>query len=284
MPVDIKKPLKKFLPFLLEAREKNLNEADTVQRLIKVFEEVLGYDAMTEISREAQMKGKFVDVVLRIDDVIRLLVEAKAAAEKLRDRHIDQAETYAVKNHYPWVLLTNGVEWNLYHLTFGDDGVESQAAFRIDLSKAEDLDIAADKLSLLHKQAIKKGELERFWEKNTALNPASIGKALFLEDVLLIIRREIKRDTGVLIDPEDLAASLYKMLSDEARVLIGALKIRKRRAVTKRTGQEAGAEQPSAESPGDGEEREPAETQDVQEVAPEQPPAKPPQAPPSMPS
>lgn len=245
--VDIKKPLKKFLPFLLQAQEQNLNEADTVQRLIKVFEEVLGYDAMTEISREAQMKGKYVDIALRIDGVIRLLVEAKAAGEKLRDRHIEQAESYASRNNYHWVLLTNGVEWNLYHLTF-EEGIDAQVAFRLDLSKTDDLDAAADKLALLHKQSIKKGELERFWEKNTALNPASIGKALFLEDVLGFIRREIRRDTGVLIDPEDLAASLYKMLSDEARVLIGALKIRKRRSVTKRTGQDAGSDEASPDA------------------------------------
>jgi hypothetical protein len=35
MPVDIRKPLKKFLPHLLQAQSTNLNEADTVQRLTK---------------------------------------------------------------------------------------------------------------------------------------------------------------------------------------------------------------------------------------------------------
>ena len=283
MPVDIKKPLKKFLPHLLQAREGNLNEADTVQRLIKVFEEVLGFDAMTEISREAQMKGKFVDIVLRIDGVIRLLVEAKAAGEKLRDRHIEQAEAYASRNNYRWVLLTNGIEWNLYHLTF-EEGIDAQAAFRIDVSKPEEFDAAADKLALLHKQSIKKGELERFWEKNTALNPASIGKALFLEDVLLIIRREIKRDTGVLIDSEDLAASLYQMLSDDARVLIGTLKIRKRRSVTKRTGQEAGAEAGTPDSAPAEEDAVPAEPQEAAEGSPEPPAPAPPEAPSPSPS
>ena len=57
MPVDIRKPLKKFLPHLQKAQADNLNEADTVQRVIKVFEEVLGYDPMDEISREAAVKA-----------------------------------------------------------------------------------------------------------------------------------------------------------------------------------------------------------------------------------
>lgn len=33
MPVDVRKPLKRFLPHLLEARSNALNEADTVLRL-----------------------------------------------------------------------------------------------------------------------------------------------------------------------------------------------------------------------------------------------------------
>lgn len=49
MAVDIRRSLKKFVPHLLAARDENLNEADTVQRLVKFFEDVLGYDAMSEI-------------------------------------------------------------------------------------------------------------------------------------------------------------------------------------------------------------------------------------------
>ena len=38
MPIDIRKPLKKLLLYLLEAQEDKLNEADTLQRIVKVFE------------------------------------------------------------------------------------------------------------------------------------------------------------------------------------------------------------------------------------------------------
>jgi hypothetical protein len=51
-------------------------------------------------------------------------IEAKSAATTLRDRHIDQAESYAAKDNIRWVLLTNGVVWSLYHLTF-EEGIES---------------------------------------------------------------------------------------------------------------------------------------------------------------
>jgi predicted type IV restriction endonuclease len=244
MAVDIRKPLKKFLPIFIQARDENLNEADTVQRLIKFFEDVLGFDAINDISREAEMKGKYVDVVLKVDGAIRLLVEAKAAGEKLRDRHIDQAQAYAARNNYPWVILTNGVEWTLYHLTFGE-GIDYQKAFEVDLSLGDRLDESAARLALLHRTAVKKGELEDFWATATALSPKSIGKALFSEEVLMLIRREIRRQENLIVDVEDLAEAIHDMMTPEAREQMGPVKIRKKKAAAKKP-------KPESEPPTDG--------------------------------
>jgi len=223
---DIRKDLKKYLPHLLKAAEDNLNEADTVQRLTKVFEDVLGYDAMTDISREASVKDKFVDVALKIEDAVRILVEVKSAATTLRDRHIEQAQNYAANGNIRWVLLTNGVAWNLYHLTF-EEGIESTLAFSVALTHELD-DKAIELLSLLHRQNVKKGALDEYWEQRIALSPASIGRALFTEEALKFVRREIRRREGILIDEEDLAQAIHEMLSTEARERIGPLKIRRR--------------------------------------------------------
>lgn len=67
--------------------------------IIKFFEDVLGYDGMVDVSREANVKYKYVDIVLKVDNVVRLLVEAKAASGTLRDRHTEQAEGYAAKGN-----------------------------------------------------------------------------------------------------------------------------------------------------------------------------------------
>lgn len=133
MSVDIRSNLQKFLPHLLKAQEENLNEADTCQRLIKFFEEVLGYDVLTEISREKQIKDKYIDFAIKVDDAVRLLIEAKAAGITLRDRHIEQAERYAAEGNISWVLLTNGIQWILYHLTF-DEGIEYERVFGVDVT------------------------------------------------------------------------------------------------------------------------------------------------------
>jgi len=225
---DIRKDLKKYLPHLLKAAEDNLNEADTLQRLTKVFEDVLGYDAMSEISRESSVKDRYVDVALKVEDAVRILVEVKSASTTLRDRHIEQAQNYAANGNVRWVLLTNGVAWNLYHLTF-EEGIESTLAFSVGLTPDLD-DKAVELLSLLHRQCVKKGDLDEYWEQRVALSPASIGRALFTEEALKFIRREIRRREGILIDEEDLAQAIHEMLSTEARERIGPLKIRRRRA------------------------------------------------------
>lgn len=240
MTVDIRKPLKRFARHFLDARDANLNEADTVLRLCRFFEEVLGYDGLEDVSREAELKHKYVDVCLKIDGRVRLLVEAKAAGQQLRDRHIEQAQMYASQNNYRWVVLTNGVDWHLYHLTF-EEGIEYERAFIVSLDPAEDFDDAVAKLGYLHKKSVGKGKLETFWKKTAALGPSSIGKALFKDSVLKLIRREIRRDTGLLIDREDLAKAVREMFSIEAREQMGPLRSRRtrKRGRTKRRAKRA---------------------------------------------
>lgn len=227
MAVDIRKPLRKLLPYLLKAQEENLNETDTVFRLVKFFEEVLGYNALEEITGEKEVKDKYVDLAIKIDGVIRLLVEAKAAGVDLKDKHIEQAQHYAATANIPWVLLSNGVQWKLYHLTF-EKGIEYELAFDVDLASDDSIERAADLLGLLHRKSIRKGDHEDYWDHATALRAESIAKALFTEGVLRLIRREIKRRQRRSVDDEDLAKAIHTMFSPEARERIGPMKIYRR--------------------------------------------------------
>jgi hypothetical protein len=247
MSVDIRKPLRKYAPILIKAQTDNLNEADTVQRIVKVFEDVLGYDALEEITREASIKDKYCDLAIKIEGNVRLLVEAKSAGTTLRERHIEQAQNYAAHSNLPWVLLTNGVQWTLFHLTF-EEGIEATVAFDADV--AQDTDRAAELLALLHRQSIAKGGLDEYWQHRSALSAASIGGALFMEPVLMMIRREIRRREGMLIDVEDLGAALHGMLSTEAREQIGPFKIRRKRGRrAPAQDSEQGAEKPAEPKP-----------------------------------
>jgi predicted type IV restriction endonuclease len=225
MVPDIRRDVRKFAGLFVNLRESKANESETVARLRDFFEDVLGYDGIKDISGELEMKGKYVDLCLKIDGNICMLVEAKPAAMQLRVRQIDQAKHYASENGYRWVLLTNGVDWNLYHVSFDEDeGIEYDPAFEVSLAYLDD---AAQSLAILHKRSIAKGGLERYWERKSALCAGSIGKAIFHESVLGVLRREIRRLCDVLIDPEDLAVAVHNMFSQEARDEMGPLRIRK---------------------------------------------------------
>jgi len=70
--------------------------------------------------------------------------------------------------------------------------------------------------------------LEDHWNRHTALSAESLGKAIFNYDALRIIRRDIKRREGIVLDEEDIAQKIHEMLSIEAREKIGTLKIRRK--------------------------------------------------------
>lgn len=224
MAADIRKDLKKFLPILIKAKDENLSEADTVTRLFKFLEDVLGYDPLAELTGESKIKDKFVDLAVKIGGTTRFLIEAKSAGTTLRKRHIEQATNYAAHGNIHWVVLTNGTAWQLYHLTF-ENGIESVLAFSVDLTDEESQASAFEKLGLLHKQSVKRNELEKFWDHFVALSPYSIGRALFTEEALRFIRRDIRKREGFLVDEEDLAAAIYDMFTAEAQVGMGPLKI-----------------------------------------------------------
>ncbi len=246
MNKDVLKRLRKFVPHVLKAQDDNLNEADTLVRIMKLFEVVLGYDSLSEISREAQVKDRFVDLAIKSDGVVRFLVEAKAAGATLRDRHIEQAQRYASEGNLRWVVLTNGVNWTLYHLTF-EQGIEYTKAFSIDL-RNDPIEQCAEKLALLERKHVHGGGLEEFWTHQVALSPSSIARALFTGDVLGVIRREIRRHEEILIDPEDLAVAIHEMFSTEAREQIGPLKIRRKPKPRSRDAKGSSLDQPAASS------------------------------------
>ena len=229
MATDIRKSLKKYVQIFSEAKEKNANEANTVTRIQSFFVEVLGYDLFSDVIREQRIQARFADLEIKVDDAVKLIVEAKAAGEPLKDRHVDQAKLYAAESNVKWVLLTNGTNWNLYYLA-ANEPLDFDTVFKVDLENDE-IGASAQLLGLLHKKALRVGEHETYRKKQVALSPLSVGKALFTEAVLDVIRREIRRDGGHIIDEEDLAQSLHEMFLPDVREKMGAIRIRHRSKV-----------------------------------------------------
>jgi hypothetical protein len=226
--------IKRFATAFREARERNANESDTVMYLVKFFEDVLGYDSLRgEISKELAIKDRYCDIALKIDGSVALIVEAKAAAQKgLTPKHIEQAENYASRSGLNWVLLSNGIEWKLFHVTFSEsEGIAHEVAWEADLLAEVESDPNGlwSKLELLSKAMLKKGELEQFWSQKKVLSPGSVVHALFNADVLSVIRRELNREAPARLDMQDVFNAVRDTLSKEALAAAGDLGITKRK-------------------------------------------------------
>ena len=236
MEKELKKKLKVFSNIFGEAQEKGKKEADAVMYLIQFFKEALGYDIFKEISKEYQIKGKYCDIAIKIKGQIAMLVEVKQPGMQLANRHIEQAEVYAMKSGTKWVILTNGCDWRLFHLSFDEEGgIESALAFKTDLLKSfkEKPDDVVEKFRLLHRKNFARGELEKFWKKKTMLIPRALSRALFTEDVLRSICREVNRGADVKVGIEDTAKALKNMFDKEVLAEMAEIKIRKKKKVKK---------------------------------------------------
>src|SRR3990170_3818273 len=203
MTIDISKDIKKYIPIFQQAKEQNINEAETSLRIGKFLEDVLGYDIFQDITKEHSIKDKYVDYAIKVNGKVIFFVEIKQSGTELKERHIDQASNYAANAGVKWVVLTNGIAWQMYHLTF-DEGIQSDLIISTNILA----DDASDKLSLFHKKSILKGEHEDYYSKIKALSPRSIVQAIFQENTLRMIRGHLKKSSGITIEEQDLIAGI----------------------------------------------------------------------------
>lgn len=240
MDKGVKKSLQQYAQVFHDGRQRGANEADTVMYLTKFFTDVLGYDLFSEITKEFQVRDRYCDIAIKIEGQVRFLVEAKAMPLSLADRHIEQAGNYASRSGIQWVVLTNGISWRLYHLTFDTGGIEHDLAFEVELTPESDLEEAWKCLHLLSRESLVGEGLEDFWAHKKTLSPASLVKALFTEEVLNALRRDLHRKSEVRLELTDVAASLRRLLNPE--VLTEDIKIRKARKKRKKNAMTEGQE------------------------------------------
>lgn len=236
MPIDKQtlSKLKKFADVFRAARDRNADESNTVMFLIKFFDEVLGYDPLAgEITTEIPIKDRYCDFAIvlggKTDDgkpKPEFLVEVKAAHIKtLNEKHIEQAENYAQRSAVNWVLLTNGIEWQLYHLAFDNNGSHPDLVFKLDFWEAleKDSDMAWDTLSVLAKSNVQEGSLDDYYEQQKLLSPKTIVATLVSEEVLMKVRQELNRKAPARLELKKVFHAVVQVLNSEAVAAAGNL-------------------------------------------------------------
>jgi predicted type IV restriction endonuclease len=176
-----------------QQKAKDVSEADTVTVVKDILAEVFGYDKYQELTSEQQIKGTFCDLAVKLDGKIRLLIEVKAAGVTLNSSHLRQAISYGVTQGIDWVALTNGINWQIYKIKFGQPPIEEELArfdfLAINPKNEEDM----QKIFMLCREGMTSEALDSYHQVAQLFNKHTISVVLQSEVVLGSLRREIRR-------------------------------------------------------------------------------------------
>ena len=205
------KAVPKYQKVLQIAKDRDVNESDTVSVLNDILADVMGYDKYLEVTSEFSIRGTYCDLALKVEDKIQFLIEAKAVGIGLKDAHMKQACDYGANHGVQWVVLTNGIEWRIYRIRFEQpinyDLVCTFDFLGLNARSEKDQEI----LFLLSKEGLAKNMRDDFYEKVQSVNRFVIGNLILAEPVISILRRELRKlADGIKIDNNEIEAIVRK--------------------------------------------------------------------------
>jgi predicted type IV restriction endonuclease len=201
------KAVPRFQKVLQTAKDRDVNESDTVSVINDVFAEVFGYDKYLEVTREVAIRGTYCDLALKVEDKIQFLIEAKAIGMDLKDAHMRQAIDYGANHGIQWVVLTNGIDWRVYRIRF-EQPISSDLVCDFDFLALNPKDEKDQEcLFILSKEGLSKNVRDEFYDKAQSVNRYVVGSLILGEPILSLIRRELKRlSEGVKIEVDEIEA------------------------------------------------------------------------------
>ncbi len=203
------KEINRYQKVLKTAKDRDVNESDTVTIITDMLAAVFGFDKYTELTSEQAIRGTFCDLAIKLDGKIKFLIEVKAIGLNLKENHLRQAIGYGSTHGIQWVVLTNGIDWEIYKIKFEKpvnyDLVCSFDFTALNSRKQDD----QDKVFLLCKEGIDKAAIEEFHDHVQSVNRFMVGAIILSETVVSVIRRELRKiSSGVKVTEEEIVSIL----------------------------------------------------------------------------
>ena len=192
-----------FQRILDDAKRRDIHESNTVTIVTDMLADVFGFDKYAEITSEQEIRGTYCDLAVEINGSIQYLVEVKAIGLDLKESHLRQAVNYGANHGVPWVILTNGIDWQV-HKVFFDQQVISELVFQFDflgLSARRKAD--HESLFLLCRSGMSQDAIEEFHSRQQTVNRFVVSALIQSESILKLLRREIRKlapDTRVTME------------------------------------------------------------------------------------
>jgi len=185
--------LKRFQPILDSARVRDINESDTVVIVTDILQYVLGYDKYSEITSEHAIRGTYCDLAIKLYGKLVLLIEVKAIGLDLKENHVKQAVDYAANQGCEWVLLTNGILWQAFRVSF-EKPIQRELVLDLDISKLSHKKTSdIETLWLIAREGLQKSGLDDYQAQRAALSRFTLAAVLQTDIVLDVLRRELRR-------------------------------------------------------------------------------------------
>lgn len=191
----VRTAVRKLTKPLADLVARDANEGDTRLFVTDFLCDALGYDKYAELTTEYQVKGEFADYGVRIDKQLVAFIEVKRATTKLGTKHLRQVEMYAVNEGVEWMILTNGTDWQVYHLSPGMP-VQIDLAMDVDMLGDETPAQKVNKLFYLTKEAMKRRLIDDLWKARRATSAPSLAQIVCSGPVVEAVRKELWRQTG----------------------------------------------------------------------------------------
>lgn len=199
--------IRKFQKPLNDLVSRDANEGDTRLLVTDFLCDALGYDKYSDLTTEYQVKGEFADYGVRIDKQLVGFIEVKRVATKLDAKHLRQVEMYAVNEGVEWVMLTNAIDWRVYHIT-GGLPVTLDLAIDVNLLGDDTVAQKANQLFYVSRESFKRRQIDDLWKAKAATSPKSIAQALLSDSVMTVLHRELRKLTGHNADAAELSQIL----------------------------------------------------------------------------
>ena len=96
------------------------------------------------------------------------------------------------------------------------------------MSNSDDFKKAHEYIWPLTKKAVEKNELEAFWKRTNALELANLAKLLYSEEVVKRLRNDLKQQTGLYFQLEDISDCLRRLIAEPVELTKPRLRIKKK--------------------------------------------------------
>lgn len=201
----IRAAIRRYSKPLTDLVARDANEGDTRTLVTDFLSDGLGYDKYDDLTMEYLVKGEFADYGIRIDKQMVAFLEVKRVMTKLNARHLRQVQLYAVNEGLEWLVLTNGADWQVYHMTV-TTGTPAQLdlAFEVSILGADSPAQKVNQLFYLSKESLKRRQIDELWKARRATSPKSLTTVLLSKEVAAAVRRQLKRTTGQDVDEAEI--------------------------------------------------------------------------------